>query len=85
MVGNLPLYRGDCLLFRRGKLVPKFGCVAKTRGERTGQEAPRSCWAKYSRSEIRSEFVFQLLNRIGPGERFGGLIVASDEIEDGLL
>jgi len=29
--------------------------------------------------------VFQLLNRVGPLEWFGCLIVASDEIEDGLL
>src|SRR6266700_2382064 len=40
---------------------------------------------KYSRSEMRSEFVFQLLNRVGPLEGFGGLIVANDEIENRLL
>lgn len=41
--------------------------------------------SKYSRSEMRSEFVFQLLNRIGPFEGSSRLIITSDEIQDGLL
>ena len=40
---------------------------------------------KYSRSQMRSKLVLQLLNRIRPFERLSGLIVASDEIEDRLL
>ncbi len=34
---------------------------------------------------MRAELVFQLLKRVGPFERFGRLIVASDEVEDRLL
>ncbi len=34
---------------------------------------------------MRSELAFELLNRIGPLEGLGGLIVVNDEVEHGLL
>jgi hypothetical protein len=40
---------------------------------------------KYSQSQIRSELTFELLNRIGPLEGLGGLIVLSNEVENGPL
>jgi len=40
---------------------------------------------KYSRSQMRSKLVFQLLNGVRPGEWFGGLIVVSNEVEHRLL
>jgi hypothetical protein len=34
---------------------------------------------------MRSELTFELLNRVGPLEGFGGLVRASNEVKDGLL
>jgi len=40
---------------------------------------------KYRLPQVRSEFVFELLDRIGPLNRFGRLVVVGEKVTDGLL
>src|SRR5437879_5745482 len=41
--------------------------------------------AKYRLPQVRSEFLFELLDRIGPLNRFGRLVVVGEKVTDGLL